>query len=152
MTDDIQRLITIAHHEPFVLRWAKNIDEVIFHWFSEKIRLDVLSESSARQRIHLKNQALFSSKVKSKQEGHDGPGSLTWVSLEPNYFKICPPVKQKKLFKAFFYLQPWRPFCSTEQNSLSNFCRQSLKEHSCIIISKSMHWLRWRSHLKVFYF
>ena len=27
-----------------------------------------------------------------KQEGHDGPGSLTGVSLEPNYFKICPPV------------------------------------------------------------
>ena len=31
------------------------------------------------------------------------------------------------------------------------FCRQSPNEHSCIIISKSMHWLR-RSHLKVFLF
>ena len=29
-------------------------------------------------------------------------------------------------------------------NGLSNFCRQSPKEHSCIIISKSMHWLRRR--------
>ena len=28
-----------------------------------------------------------------KQEGHDGPGLLTWVSLEPNYFKIFIPVK-----------------------------------------------------------
>ena len=28
----------------------------------------------------------------TKQEGHDGPRSLTWVSLKPNYFKICPPV------------------------------------------------------------
>ena len=28
-----------------------------------------------------------------KQEGHDGPGSLTKVSLEPNYFKIFIPVK-----------------------------------------------------------
>ena len=35
--------------------------------FSEKIRLDVPSESSARQRIHMKNQALFSSKDKSKK-------------------------------------------------------------------------------------
>ena len=35
--------------------------------FSEKIRLDVSSESSARQRIHMKNQALFSSKGKSKK-------------------------------------------------------------------------------------
>ena len=39
----------------------------IFHCFSEKIRLDVSSESSARQRIHMKNQALFSSKDKSKK-------------------------------------------------------------------------------------
>ena len=36
-------------------------------FFSEKIRLDVSSESSARQRIHMKNQALFSSKEKSKK-------------------------------------------------------------------------------------
>ena len=32
-----------------------------------KIRLDVSSESSARQRIHMKNQALFSLKDKSKK-------------------------------------------------------------------------------------
>ena len=38
-----------------------------FHCFSEKIRLDVSSESSARQRIHMKNQALFSSKDKRKK-------------------------------------------------------------------------------------
>ena len=36
--------------------------------FSEKIRLDVSSESSARQRIHMKNQALFSLKDKSKKK------------------------------------------------------------------------------------
>ena len=36
-----------------------------FHCFSENIRLDVSSESSARQRIHMKNQALFSLKDKS---------------------------------------------------------------------------------------
>ena len=38
-----------------------------FFIVSEKIRLDVSSESSARQRIHMKNQALFSSKDKSKK-------------------------------------------------------------------------------------
>ena len=38
-----------------------------FHCFSEKIRLDVSNESSARQKIHMKNQALFSSKDKSKK-------------------------------------------------------------------------------------
>ena len=35
--------------------------------FSKKRRLDVSSESSARQRIHMKNQAIFSSKDKSKK-------------------------------------------------------------------------------------
>ena len=39
-----------------------------------------------------------------------------------------------------------------ERNGLSSFGRQSPNEHSCIIISKSMHWLRRRSGLKVFLF
>ena len=39
----------------------------IFSLFFREIRLDVSSESSARQRIHMKNQALFSSKDKSKK-------------------------------------------------------------------------------------
>ena len=38
-----------------------------FSLFSEKIRLDVSSETSARQRIRMKNQALFSSKDKNKK-------------------------------------------------------------------------------------
>ena len=38
-----------------------------FHGFADKIRLDVSSESSARQRIHIKNQAVFSLKDKSKK-------------------------------------------------------------------------------------
>ena len=42
-------------------------DDILFNFFSEKIRLDISSESSARQRIHMKNQALFSSKDKSKK-------------------------------------------------------------------------------------
>ena len=41
--------------------------QFLFRCFSEKIRLDVSSESSARQRIHMKNQALFPSKDKSKK-------------------------------------------------------------------------------------
>ena len=40
---------------------------MFFHCFSEKKRLDVSSESSARQKLHMKNQALFSSKDKSKK-------------------------------------------------------------------------------------
>ena len=37
-----------------------------FIFFPEKIRLDISCESSARQRIHMMHQALFSSKDKSK--------------------------------------------------------------------------------------
>ena len=39
---------------------------IYFYCFSEKIKLDVSSESSAGQRIHIKYQALFSSKHESK--------------------------------------------------------------------------------------
>ena len=46
---------------------ADDILKYFFHCFSEKIRLDVSSESSARQRIYMQNQALFSSKHKSKK-------------------------------------------------------------------------------------
>ena len=48
---------------------ADNIHKIFFHCFSEKIRLDVSSESSAMlwQRIHLKHQVLFSSTDKSKK-------------------------------------------------------------------------------------
>ena len=46
---------------------ADDIHKYFFSLFSEKIRLVVSSESSARQRIHMKNQALFSSKDKSKK-------------------------------------------------------------------------------------
>ena len=46
---------------------ADDIHKYFFFCFSEKIRLDVSSESSAWQRIHIKHQALFSSKDKSKK-------------------------------------------------------------------------------------
>ena len=46
---------------------ADDIINIFFIVFFQKIRLDVLSEFSARQRIHMKNQALFSSKDKSKK-------------------------------------------------------------------------------------
>ena len=38
---------------------ADDSHKYFFHCFSEKIKLDVSSESSVRQRIHMKNQALF---------------------------------------------------------------------------------------------
>ena len=44
-----------------------SLDSLVFIVFSEKIRFDVSIESSARQRIHMKNQALFSSEDKSKK-------------------------------------------------------------------------------------
>ena len=46
---------------------ADNIHKYFFHCFSEKIRLDVSSESYAWQRIHMKIQAFFSLKDKSKK-------------------------------------------------------------------------------------
>ena len=62
---------SIAAFQPFlklapVTTAANSIHKYFFHCFSRKIRLDVSSESS-RQRIHMKNHALFSLKDKSKK-------------------------------------------------------------------------------------
>ena len=38
---------------------AEDIHKYLFHCFSEKIRLDISSESSARQRIHMKYRLIF---------------------------------------------------------------------------------------------
>ena len=46
---------------------AEDIHKYFFIVFQRKIRLDVSSEFSARQRIRMKNQVLFSSKEKSKK-------------------------------------------------------------------------------------
>ena len=50
-----------------IMTAADDIHKYFFHCFSEKIRLDLSSESSARQRIHMKNQDLFSLKDKIKK-------------------------------------------------------------------------------------
>ena len=50
-----------------IMTAADDSHKYLFIVFSEKIRLDVSSESSARQRIHKKNQALFSSKGKREK-------------------------------------------------------------------------------------
>ena len=50
-----------------IMTAADDIHKYLFSCFSEKIRLDVSCESSARQRIHMKHQALFSLKDKSKK-------------------------------------------------------------------------------------
>ena len=41
-------------------------DDIHFHCFSKKIKFGVSSKSSAKQRIHMKNQALFFQKIKVK--------------------------------------------------------------------------------------
>ena len=56
----------MAYKAPITMA-EDDIHKYFFHCFSEKIRLDVSCESSARQRIHMKNQALFSSEDKSKK-------------------------------------------------------------------------------------
>ena len=57
---------------------ADDIHKYFFHCFSEKIRHDVSSESSAKQRIHMKNQALFSLKDKSKKIKMSSAASSVW--------------------------------------------------------------------------
>ena len=57
---------------------ADGIHKYFFIVFSEKIRLDVSSESAARQRIHLKHQALFPLKDKSKKIEISSAAVFVW--------------------------------------------------------------------------
>ena len=57
---------------------ADDIHKYFFIVFLEKIRLDISCESSARQRIHMKNQVLFSSKYKSKKIKMSSAAVFVW--------------------------------------------------------------------------
>ena len=58
--DDIHKCFFHCYSETTLIN-------IFFQFFSEKVRLDVSSESSTRQRINMKNEASFSSKDKSKK-------------------------------------------------------------------------------------
>ena len=53
-------------------------------------------------------------------------------------------------FKDISYMELWRPFCSAEQNHLSNFGRGCYKEQFCEIILNLDQWFRRRCLLKIF--
>ena len=57
---------------------ADDIHKYFSHCSSEKIRLDDSSESSARQRIHIKSQALFSSKDRSTKLKMSSAAIFVW--------------------------------------------------------------------------
>ena len=58
-------MVMVSAQAPITTAADDSLD-FYFHCFSEKIRLDILCESSARQRIHMKHQTSFSTKGKSK--------------------------------------------------------------------------------------
>ena len=69
----IHRLSKVIHDLEYTLTFkepittaADDIHKYVFIVFSEKIRLDVSSESSARQRIHIKIKPYFLQKIKVK--------------------------------------------------------------------------------------
>ena len=57
---------------------ADDIHKYFLNCLSEKKGLDVASESSARQWIHMKNQALFSSKDNSKKNKMSSAARFVW--------------------------------------------------------------------------
>ena len=61
-------LIKVGSFQPLKRQTKNATDGILFFYFylSKKIRLDASSESSARQRIHLKHQVLFSLKNNEK--------------------------------------------------------------------------------------
>ena len=71
-------LKTPSQEQDYALQWlflkapittaADEIYKYFFHCFLEKIRFDVLSESSPKQRLHMKIQAYFLPKIKVKNK------------------------------------------------------------------------------------
>ena len=91
---------------------ADDIQKYFFHCFSEKIRLDVSSESSARQRIHIKNQALFSLKYKSKKIKISSAAIFVWGitgerfgNSEFSWLFLCSVTFQKLLGIMLYHLK-----------------------------------------------
>ena len=69
MNGSEQRLCAFSRNQTQIANHdcSRRHSNIFFIIFSKKIRLDVTSKSSARQRIHMKNQALFSLKDKSRK-------------------------------------------------------------------------------------
>ena len=65
------------------------------------------------------------------------------------FFKLGPVVQAEMLFKGISYLELWQPFCSVEQDYLSDFCRGYYEEQFCEIILNLGQWFR-RCGLKDF--
>ena len=82
---------------------ADDIRKYFLHCFSEKIRLDVSSESSARQRILMKNQALFSSKDKSKKIKMSSAASFVYGALRVKNNTIIKVIKPRNIPPTLFY-------------------------------------------------
>ena len=66
---------------------AYNSLEYFSHCFSQIIRFDISCESSARQRIHTKHQALFSLKIKRETIIRDVCCNFAW--LFKGYYCTC---------------------------------------------------------------
>ena len=71
-------------------------------------------------------------------------------NISQNYFQIKQVPLDKKVFRVlaiFPFLIPQQPKFYLELNSLNNFKRGPLTEHSCEVILKSVHWFSRRSYL-----
>ena len=66
---------------------ADDIHKYFFIFFSEKIDFDISCESSARQRIHMKHQALFSLKNKIKKKKKKKKKKMSSAAIFVRRFK-----------------------------------------------------------------
>ena len=122
---------------------------MFFHCFSEKIKLDVSSESSAMQKTQMKNQALFSSKDKSKKLKY-----RLWESLfgafrvkifkNANTDTICCEIQL--LWPPLFMNEHFFFFCSRQ-----NFFKLNQFIHDSVIIDISLT-ERKRSWIRIYHY
>ena len=65
-------------------------------------------------------------------------------------FEFGPMNQEEMPFKSISNLEPWQPFCSAENNHLSNFGKGYYEEQFCEIILNLCQWFRRGCRLKDF--
>ena len=151
MTHNEHWLTTIAHHEHFVLRWAKNLSK-FGSGASEERSYEILNNFPiqmlwgsyecigkqtwpCRKKVKCQRTTIF---------------LATLVDLLPPWFvhtfsPKASSVLEKKLFKGFYHIWAWRPFWSMNSDHFSNLSLPRPNKAQYEIWANFAQWLQRRS-------
>ena len=150
MRDDGHWLTTIAHHEHFMLRWAKNLSKsgsVASEEKSEILKNFPIKMLWGSYKCILKQNWPCRKKVQCE---HTTILLAALVDLWPPM--ICAKIQPQGILgsgeEGFYHIWEWWPFWSTDRDNFSNLLFSHPKVAPCEIWTKLAQWLQRRSNLK----